>query len=390
MQLPPFKGGRGVSLLILQCLIFMSACHSDNDSVAVEPEKNWEVPISFSGSEVEEDVTRAGSLLSELGVTAFKVWGFKSMSFDDKGDADPSNDEYGSKQTVFPGYVVKWQANSAATTTTNTNNWEYILLDPPDQTIKYWDWSANAYRFFAVTDVEDVTVNANAPDGPYQMTIAADARTADAMENTPFFTRLWFSTGDPVAYADKQFGRPVQLEFLKPYARVRFIFKYVYPREGIVLDNIKFQPTHDLTAATDDSVKIALKGNVTINYPLQGVDTREYYTVAVDADKSKRLAAFTEDYDPEDDSKPYPITGDGWYEVLPNLSQGSYTLTVRINKSEDSKTAVVPAQFMQWLPGYSYTYIFKVLDEGGVEIDLVESAVIDWSTVDITHTVYNW
>lgn len=382
------------SLLILSFshfLILLTACHSDNDSVAVEPEKNWEVPISFSGHEEEaQDVTRAGSLLSELGVTAFKVWGFKSTSFDDKDDADPSNDEYGSKQTVFPGYVVKWQANSAATTTTNTNNWEYILLDPADQTIKYWDWSAKAYRFFAVTNVENVTVNANAPDGPYQMTIAADARTDDAMDDTPFFTRMWFSTGDPVAYADKQFGRPVQLEFLKPYARVRFIFKYVYPREGIVLDNIKFQPTHDLTAATDDSVKIALKGNVTINYPLQGMDTREYYTVAVDADKSKRLAAFTEDYDPENDSKPYPITGDGWYEVLPNLSQGSYTLTVRINKGEDLKTAVVPAQFMQWLPGYSYTYIFKVLDEGGVEIGWVESAITPWTDMNATHTVYNW
>lgn len=377
-------GFMGLLLLLVGCK------HDEGLRPAGEPEETLETVITFSGSEVEEEVTRAGSLLSELGVTAFKVWGFKSMSFDDMDDADPSNDEYGSKQTVFPGYVVKWQANSAATTTTNTNNWEYILLDPADQTIKYWDWSAKAYRFFAVTDVEDVTVNANAPDGPYQMTIAADARTDDAMEDTPFFTRMWFSTGDPVAYADKQFGRPVQLEFLKPYARVRFIFKYVYPREGIVLDNIKFQPTHDLTAATDDSVKIALMGNVTINYPLQGVDTREYYTVAVDADKSKRLAAFTEDYDPEDDSKPYPITGDGWYEVLPNLSQGSYTLTVRINKGEDPKTAVVPAQFMQWLPGYSYTYIFKVLDEGGVEIGWVESAVTPWTDMNATHTVYNW
>ena len=378
-----------MSLLILQCLIFMTACHSDNDSVAVEPEKNWEVPISFSGHEEEaQDVTRAGSLLSELGVTAFKVWGFKSTSFDDKDDADPSNDEYGSKQTVFPGYVVKWQANSAATTTTNTNNWEYILLDPADQTIKYWDWSAKAYRFFAVTDVEDVTVNANAPDGPYQMTIAADARTDDAMEDTPFFTRMWFSTGDPVAYADKQFGRPVQLEFLKPYARVRFIFKYVYPREGIVLEDIKFQPTHDLTAATDDSIKIALKGNVTINYPLQGVDTRESYSMTPDPDKSIRLTDFTEDYDPEDETKIYTKTDNGWYTVIPNPTQGSFTLSVNVNS--DPKTAVVPAEFMHWLPGFSYTYIFKIINKGGVEIGGVELAVTPWTEMETTHNVYNW
>jgi hypothetical protein len=45
---------------------------------------------------------------------------------------------------------------------------------------------------------------------------------------------------------------------------------------------------------------------------------------------------------------------------------------------------------MTWLPGYSYTYIFKITDLGGVEIDLVQAAVINWSEMEGTHTVYNW
>ena len=45
---------------------------------------------------------------------------------------------------------------------------------------------------------------------------------------------------------------------------------------------------------------------------------------------------------------------------------------------------------MSWLPGYSYTYIFKITEEGGVEIGWVETAVTDWTEMNADHTVYNW
>ena len=56
----------------------------------------------------------------------------------------------------------------------------------------------------------------------------------------------------------------------------------------------------------------------------------------------------------------------------------------------ETKTITVPAAYMQWQPGYSYTYIFKVTEEGGVEIDLVQSAFREWDNVEINHYVYNW
>ena len=125
---------------------------------------------------------------------------------------------------------------------------------------------------------------------------------------------------------------------------------------------------------------------VTVNYPLTGTTTQEWLTLA---SISESISAFTEDYDPEDDTKEYRETDNGWYTVLPNSSQGSYTLKVVINN--DTKTCAVPADFMQWLPGYSYTYIFKINEEGGVEIDLVQSAFTGWTTeVSTSHTVYNW
>ena len=359
----------------------LMACSSENTEEQGSPTPPpTEVAISFSGSESQENaVTRAaGTPLSAAGVSQFHVWGYKNMDYNDGSGA------YGGTQTVFPGYQVDWHDNTAATTTTNSSGWEYIQPGLPDQTIKYWDWGAKAYRYFAVTGTPTHTLNGTA----HEFTFAADASSTEAMNTTPYFTRLWFSTGNQVAYPDKQFGKPVTLEFVKPYTRVRYLFKYAYPREGIKLTEKSFKPTSDVIVADDAKVKIARKGTVTVHYPTEGTATKEWYTVAVDDDKSTRLDSFTEDYDPDDDGKVYLETNKGWYMVLPRDTQDSYTLSVRVNGI--ARTAVVPAEYMQWLPGYSYTYIFKITEEGGVEIGWVEYAVVPWIEMEVSKSVYNW
>ena len=336
------------------------------------------VPITFNGSQgIESAVTRAsGTPLSEK-AQQFHVWGYKNMTSE-------------TPQKVFPGYQVDWVANTAYTTTSNTNNWEYVGIS--DQTIKYWDWGAQAYRFFAVTDVDVVTAglnDPNDPNGPYKITMNTDATSTEAINALPYFSHLWFSTGNASLYPDKQFGKPVTLEFLKPLTRVRYIFKYVYPREGYFLTNKSFKPA-------DGTTNIARKGTVTIIYPLTGTDTKESFATTRNDSPAvgEELTAFTVDYDPEDDGKDYvtlssgAMTSDGWYIVTPNMSQGSYKLSVYINGVE--KTAAVPANYMSWLPGYSYTYVFKITEEGGVEIGWVEYAVTPWEDMPADHTVYNW
>ena len=341
------------------------------------------VPITFNGSQgIESAVTRAsGTPLHDAGVNQFHVWGYKNMT--------------SGTQTVFPYYQVDWHDNSAATSTTNTNNWDYIGT-VSDQTIKYWDWGAQAYRFFAVTGwtgttALDFTDAENADktygtSGTNTYSVSMLANTADIKDNL-YFSRLWYSTGNPTDYPDKQFGKPVTLEFVKPYARVRFIYNYVYPREGITLSGQKFRPSVDVEAEEGDKVKIPRKGVVTVTYPLSGAEIESYSMVA-DADKSTRLEAFTEDFDLENDTKIYSTCDKGWYTVIPNTSQDSYTLTVSINGAP--KTAVVPAEYMQWKPGYSYTYIFKITDAGGVEIGWVDYKVTPWIEQIADKTVYNW
>jgi hypothetical protein len=296
---------------------------------------------------------------------------------------------YGGQQNVFPGYIVNWLSNSAATTTSNSRGWEYVAQETgsdPEQTIKYWDWGAAAYRFFAVTNYNEAngangTYGANGAYATYRYSIAADATSAANITATPYYSKLWFSTGNVSDYPDKQFGRPVVLEFLQPFARVRFLFKYVNPREGIALEDVKFKPT--------DASKIARKGTVTVIYPLNGTETREWFEMMPDDGGTGALTAFEVDYDPDDDTKVYPADcPGGWYTVLPNNTQGSYTLTAKVNKAD--RAAVVPASYMQWLPGYSYTYVFKITEEGGIEIGWVEYAMTPWTEQPANWDVYNW
>ncbi len=371
------------SILLIALLFALSSCSKGSDEELTEQpatEQPEEMPILFAGNMPEPTAVVRAASLNSVGVYTFNVWAYKNDGY--------GAGNYTSYQTVINNYVVNWTSNSAGTTTSNSNGWEYVA-QTPNQTIKFWDWSAMAYRFFAVTGWSGEAAPASVGEydaekayraGENAVSMLADASSTTEMAKTPYFSHLWFSTGDPVTYPDKQFGKPVVLEFLKPYARVRFIFTYVYPREGIKLTDIQFKPS-------DGSSKIVRKGTVTVSYPIQGTATSETFTTT-SSGAAEQLDYFSEDYDPEDDTKDYVQTDNGWYMVLPNNEQGSYTLSVKVNG--DAKTAVVPANYMQWLPGYSYTYIFKITDEGGVEIGWVESAVTPWTEMEADWTVYNW
>lgn len=365
-------------MMTVAVLMGAASCQGSDESEQVIDVPDTGIAIAFMAqqNEGEEAQTRSGTPLSET-ETSFKVWGYKNMSYD--------AGSYSDLQTVFPGYAVNWTASSMNSTTSNTHGWEYVnqQITGDEQTIKYWDWGAKAYRFFAVTgssvpwgsDPLSITFAANA--SPIREGAGTDdEKIAANIAEAPYFSRLWFSTGNVIDYPDKQFGKPVQLEFTKPFARVRFLFNYSYMSEGIKIKNKEFKPT--------SGDVIALKGDVTVRYPLTGTATKESYTATPVASPQpgETLDAFTEEYIPEGTEK--------WYTVLPRPSQGSYTMSVWMNNDAQPKTAAVPAEMMSWLPGYSYTYIFKILEEGGVEIELVQAAVTPWTDMPGDRTVYNW
>lgn len=353
-----------------------------------EPDAN--LPILFSASQPEEENVTRGNGLEEKNVTSFKVYGFKNMDYDEENG-------YGDPQTVFPGYIVNWVTNSANTTTSNTNGWEYVnqqARDDEEQTIKYWDWSSNAYRFFGVAGATrtNVVTGQEVTNGSikyYEVTYQADAKKE---EETPYYSHLWFSTGNPTVYPQRQFGQPVQLEFIKPLSKVRFMFIFEDPSLASTteLTEKHFLPTNGTTIKT--------KGDVTVSYPLTGTGLTETFAAS---GEPEGLTEFNQDYyasvgydenDPPKVVSPYlgavEANKNKVYTVLPVTGQGTYTLNVYVN-GEPKKT-IVPAEYMDWKPGYQYTYVFKIHVDGGVSISSVQSAFTQWTINESEHTVYNW
>lgn len=113
-----------ISMITLLTLVSCGGGGSDDLTEAPEMAAPQEelVPITFNGyqgNETAETRANSGTPLYASGVTRFHVWGYKNMSY--------SDGSYGDKQTVFPTYQVDWRANSAATSATNSSNWDYIL-----------------------------------------------------------------------------------------------------------------------------------------------------------------------------------------------------------------------------------------------------------------------
>lgn len=381
---------------------------SGNDVAEPTPPQQL-MPISIVGGlQSERQETRAGERgLEEVltGEKKFKLFGYKNDAFEAPN--------YTSYQVVMPNYDVCWIANSAYTTNSNTNDWEYVGQGT-DQDIKYWDFGAKAYRFFGyamgnataspATSPAAVSVPGGFPTGASTTaTSVAFSTTVDASSDAtiaaaPYFSQLWFSDGNPANYPDRIFGQPVQLKFLKPFARVRFMFTFVndlsFGREK--LSNIRFYPTRPLGASTTPVINTA--GTVTVTYPLKGTETVETWTTSA---ITASLPAFTIDYyetpspmpagHPVDlQSTTWPNSPQKWYTVLPNTAQGSYTLEVAV-VSNEIKTAIVPAEYMQWKPGYQYTYKFKITETGGITMDIIQVAINDWTNRQSSqHTVYNW
>lgn len=395
---------RSASVLLLSALTMLavvscSGSGDDPETPGTTPERPDEheedLPILFSASEQEEgSVTRADTPLENT-FTSFVVYGFKNKDGD-----NGLNETY---QTVFPGYVVKWETNSANTTNTNTDGWEYVNMQPAgqeEQTIKYWDMSSSAYRFFGVagaTRTNVVTGSEETVEGRkmYKVTYEADATKEN---ETPYYSHLWYSTGDLSVYPYRQFGMPVQLQFIKPLSQVRFMFIFEDPSKAreTELTSKSFSPSNGST--------IKMKGDVTVRYPLTGTDITETFASTAEAEGMIELkldyyeSVTTETLNPGTENEktvvvsPY-LGADASktrkvYTVLPVIDQGSYTLKVSVNG--EPKSTIVPAEFMDWKPGYLYTYVFKIHVDNGVSISSVQSAFTEWTIDEKEHIVHNW
>lgn len=396
--------------MALMVLMGISSCSKDAGD---EPAPLLSDAITFGAiMQPASDVTRAEDDPTPLHTKAetFKVWAFKNL-----GIVQSSNPyDYTNPQCVIADYTVRWADGSANTTTTNSSGWEYA--DGNEQTVKYWDTDAKAYKFFGYApETARVTAWLYKPSNdtweefePYDLNwtngfdftycrLSTSVNASDE-EHAPYVSHLWFSNNSTET-GMIPYGSTVQLKFIKPLVKVRFMF--IYSNEGgqgeTTIKDQMFRPI-DLHAG------IAISGNVLIDYPLTGTITTELWDTEPKGymkDNNGENKFFTQDWyqltaaeeealdltKPEDqalkDNQEY------WYTVMPAKNQGSYILMANINDADQS--AVVPAEYMVWAPGHSYTYIFKITQDGEIKFDGVQVAIRKWNEIpEQRHEVYNW
>ena len=373
-------------MLGLAGLSGLTGCSGSGDGDDA-PEKPLEVAISFSSELAPtESVTRAASTVGlEKYETEFNVWCFKQME-----------DASASVVRVMDPYLVRWTANTAKTTVTNTNDWEYVGV-APGQPIRYWDLGAESYRFFGLIDGnganEKWTLDADLSDDTQRAYKAQNVNTESG--KVPYYSKLWHSTMSKYREESNfgKSGKPVQLVFQKPMARVRFYFRKNDPDMLVQVTDAQLKP------ATNGQ-KIDTQGTFTVIYPISnsatntedptdtGYSTTEHFKI----DATGGLDALTDDFFRRTDAglPDNPETYAGrWYSVLPKTNQGAYSLTVKINGVP--KTATVPATYMDWLPNYEYTYIFIVTETREVKLESVQTAFTPWvEDKEGNYEVYNW
>ena len=377
---------RPASILLLSALTALTvvSCGGSDDDATPEPllpQPKGDIPIAFSGSlseEKSESHARTRATTTPLSDThqTFYVWGYKNLST-------------ATTENVMQSYSVNYVSGSAGTTTSNSNGWEYVNQQPTngiEQSIKYWDFTATDYRFFGyagsgVTPAYSSSGDANHPS--VSLSFGVDATTANLTtltSATTLYSKLWYKTGAAIA-SDIS---PVALEFLQPYVKVRFMFRQSESAETVfILTGQSFRPTNA-------EKKIYTKGTFTITYPLTGA-MEESWSVTPGSESTDYLTAFTQDYyEAALDETDASILARQrmWYVVLPAVNQGTYTLLVNVNN--DPRTVVVPAQYMEWQPGYEYTYIFKITDPGGVELESVQAGFNPWTVRTGEREIYNW
>lgn len=320
---------------------------------------------------------------------------------------------------VFDNYNVNYTANTANTTASNTDNWEYVGLDVnplatiyqsgDKQTIKYWDYMQPQYDFIAYSlGTGGATATAITPG-----TATTNTGTGTVGAYTLKGTAAQLKTvhiADLVTVKDADYGKPVKITFRSLAAKVRLGIYETIP--GYSVKEVKFY-ADAATTTTSSADNAILFGSSSAALPASGTYTVYFPTVnktSSDANYSdnnkahvsfaadpsggtganQTFGALTNNYVVKE-RREDASTGDKLYlgrtsnactyagtdpyyqDVLPNESNTSaltlkvdYTL-VSIDGTQETiqvtgATAVVPAIYAQWKPNYAYTYIFKISD----------------------------
>ncbi len=341
------------SVLLMLTAGCFTACSSEEEPGGdVAPQKQRAFVFGVGISEMEQASNRAGSKLEDLGIRQFHVWGYKNMSY------DAAALSYGDYQQVFPGYTVEYNEGDGASSS-GDGDWNYVgNYGGREQSVKFWDFSAKAYRFMATTgNFEDLSHSISADPLTGELSAKTVARVSP--ENNVYFSDLWLS-GNP-----QDFGKTVQLKFRCPFSKVRFMFvdeqslPLTFDSEvvaHVTRESIAFRPT-ELAVR-----ELGYGGSVAQEYPITGTASEEKFFVQ---EIHESHDALTIPYEEQTDPSKFAFvqTMDNnahWYLLLPTMAGQESRFVLSLDYDGVERRAYVPETYMNWEINHEYTYVFKL------------------------------
>lgn len=371
--------------------------------------------INFGGGTTK--TTRATSNsnynIKNLKANGFWVYGTKHSTAENN---TKTND-----QAVYTNYRLAYTEGTANKTQSNTAGWEYVGVDNKDyranvtpkvdeaQTIKYWDYSAVAYTFYAATakpdDVKDgkVTIKKTLEDATgtvytkgYEVTLKDGAD----WDQLYFADRKVIKKSTDAEHAkDDVYGGEVNFTFRNALTKVRVAMYEIVPGYNVTIDKFYYTKDGEATQTTEATDRFRADAN---NTPLvtseAGVKYKVVYYSKDEAggqleNQPKMLPNKTGEGAPKTVfeigdkttlkagttlstiiTTPTYDTNGGKYTLFMPQADNDKTLNLKLDYTltslDGSKeqihvkgaTATIPAKYLCWRPNYAYTYIFKISD----------------------------
>lgn len=403
-------------LIIAASALALAGCSSDDFLGDGSGNGQNSAAIQFGGGTTKTHrATSTGVYkIENLKANGFWVYGTKHSADEDKTDA---ND-----QAVYTNYFLNYIDGTANNTQSNTAGWEYVGVNnepyrnnvTPNvtqaQTIKYWDYSAKAYTFYAAT-AKPADVAAG--------TVKIKKITADAAADGSVYTKGYEvtlkdgATWDELYFADRKviaktidaehgkrdvYGGEVKFEFRNALTKVRVAMYEIIPGYSVTIDRFYYssavgddQQTAEVgrfkadasntpleTSATGVTYKVVYYNKTEASGQLEN-QPKMLPNAAGEAGATKTVLALGNNLKrgtelSTDIQRPTYDTNGGNYTLFMPQADNDKTLSLKVDYTLTSldgsneeihvkgATAVIPAKYLCWRPNYAYTYLFKISD----------------------------
>lgn len=404
-------------LIIAASALALAGCSSDDFLGDGSGNGQNSAAIQFGGGTTKTHRATSNGVykIKNLKDNGFWVYGTKHSADEDN---TATND-----QAVYTNYFLNYTDGTANNTQSNTAGWEYVGVNnepyrnnvTPNvtqaQTIKYWDYSAKAYTFYAATakpaDVAAGTVTINK--------IIADAAATGSVYTKGYEVTLKDgATWDELYFADRKvitktidaehgkhdvYGGEVNFTFRNALTKVRVAMYETIPGYSVTIDKFYYTKDGETAQTTEATDKFKADAN---NTPLEtsatGVTYKVVYYSDTEADgqlvnqpkmlpnetgkgATKKVLELGDGNNLKQGTKlseiittPTYDTNGGKYTLFMPQADNDKTLSLKVDYTLTSldgsgeqihvqgATAVIPAKYLCWRPNYAYTYLFKISD----------------------------